>query len=148
MKSGARSGRARAQSARAKAAGGGAWIVVGAQWGDEGKGKIVHYLSRRADVVARYQGGNNAGHTVVFGGKTFALHLIPSGILWPRTMSLIANGVVFDPIVFFVPYGSKISSFDRGGLSCCYADPADRCLPGCGLWTWKESGFVALMIWK
>ncbi len=77
-----------------------ALVVVGAQWGDEGKGKIVHYLSGRADFVVRYQGGNNAGHTVVFDGKSFALHLIPSGILLPRVKSLIANGLVVNPQAF------------------------------------------------
>ena len=61
-------------------------VIVGAQWGDEGKGKIVDLLSEEADIVARYQGGPNAGHTVCFGGKTFVLHLIPSGILRPRTL--------------------------------------------------------------
>lgn len=71
--------------------------VVGAQWGDEGKGKIVHVLSRRADLIVRYQGGNNAGHTVVFNKKRFALHLVPSGILFPGKRNLIGNGVVVNP---------------------------------------------------
>ncbi|HEY8417758.1 MAG TPA: adenylosuccinate synthase [Limnochordales bacterium] len=73
--------------------------VVGAQWGDEGKGKIVDYLSAQADVVVRYAGGNNAGHTVVVGGKTVKLHLIPSGILYPEATCVIGNGVVIDPEV-------------------------------------------------
>src|SRR4051794_36450015 len=72
-------------------------VVVGVQWGDEGKGKIVHLLGKKADVVVRYQGGNNAGHTVVFDGKHFVLHLIPSGILEPGKKGVIANGVVVDP---------------------------------------------------
>ncbi|HRY28983.1 MAG TPA: adenylosuccinate synthase [Elusimicrobiota bacterium] len=72
-------------------------IVVGAQWGDEGKGKIVHLLGKKADYIVRYQGGNNAGHTVVFDGKTFVLHQIPSGILQPGKKCIIANGVVLDP---------------------------------------------------
>ena len=72
-------------------------IVVGAQWGDEGKGKIVHLLGKKADLIVRYQGGNNAGHTVVFDGKHFVLHQIPSGILQPGKTCLIANGVVMDP---------------------------------------------------
>ena len=72
-------------------------IVVGVQWGDEGKGKIVHLLGQQADVVVRYQGGNNAGHTVIFDGKHFVLHLIPSGILQPKKKCLIGNGVVVDP---------------------------------------------------
>jgi adenylosuccinate synthase len=71
-------------------------VIVGAQWGDEGKGKIVDLLSEEADVVARYQGGPNAGHTVCTGGKTFVLHLIPSGILRPATTCYIGNGVVVD----------------------------------------------------
>lgn len=72
-------------------------VVVGVQWGDEGKGKIVHLLGRQSDVVVRYQGGNNAGHTVIFDGKHFVLHLIPSGILQPGKKCLIGNGVVVDP---------------------------------------------------
>ena len=72
-------------------------VVVGAQWGDEGKGKIVDLMSEEADIVVRYQGGPNAGHTVCFNGQTFVLHLIPSGILRPRTLCYIGNGVVLDP---------------------------------------------------
>ena len=72
-------------------------IVVGSQWGDEGKGKIVDFLSEKADVVARYQGGHNAGHTVVINKEKFILHLIPSGILYKNKMCLIGNGVVVDP---------------------------------------------------
>ena len=72
-------------------------IVVGTQWGDEGKGKIVDLLTSEADVVARYQGGNNAGHTVVIGGQQHILHLIPSGILHPGKKCIIGNGVVIDP---------------------------------------------------
>ena len=70
-------------------------IIVGTQWGDEGKGKIVDLLTERADAVVRYQGGNNAGHTVMFGNKTFVTHLIPSGIL-SKTTSILGNGVVID----------------------------------------------------
>lgn len=73
-------------------------IVVGAQWGDEGKGKIVDFITEQADVVARAQGGNNAGHTVISGGQKYVLHLIPSGILWPDKLNIIGNGVVLDPI--------------------------------------------------
>jgi adenylosuccinate synthase len=71
--------------------------VVGAQWGDEGKGKIVDWLSERADVVARFQGGHNAGHTLVISGVTYKLSLLPSGILRPGKLSVIGNGVVIDP---------------------------------------------------
>ena len=73
-------------------------IIVGAQWGDEGKGKIVDVLTEHADVVVRSQGGNNAGHTVIHSGKKYILHLIPSGILWPGKRCVIGNGVVMDPI--------------------------------------------------
>jgi adenylosuccinate synthase len=73
-------------------------IIVGAQWGDEGKGKIVDLLSEHADVVARYQGGANAGHTIVHGDKKYILHLIPSGILHPSVHCVIGNGVVIDPV--------------------------------------------------
>ncbi len=72
-------------------------VVVGAQWGDEGKGKIVHLIGKNSDIIVRYQGGNNAGHTVVFDGKHFVLHLIPSGILEPKKKAVIGNGVVVDP---------------------------------------------------
>ncbi len=72
-------------------------VVVGSQWGDEGKGKIVDLLSERYDIVVRYQGGANAGHTVQVGDKQFILHLIPSGILWENVQCVIGNGVVIDP---------------------------------------------------
>jgi len=75
-------------------------VVVGTQWGDEGKGKIVDLLTEQARVVVRYQGGNNAGHTLVVGGEKFIFHLIPSGILHPGTMCCLGNGVVLDPEVF------------------------------------------------
>lgn len=74
-------------------------VVVGAQWGDEGKGKVTDFLAQAADWVVRYQGGNNAGHTVVVGGKTFKLHLLPSGVVHERVKSVIGNGVVIDPLV-------------------------------------------------
>jgi len=74
-------------------------VVVGAQWGDEGKGKIVDLLAERAKIVARFQGGNNAGHTVVIGDEKYALHLLPSGILTPGVVPVISNGVVIDPEV-------------------------------------------------
>lgn len=72
-------------------------VVVGSQWGDEGKGKITDFLAQKADVIVRYQGGNNAGHSISFGGKKFALHSIPSGIFDPSKLSIIANGVVINP---------------------------------------------------
>ena len=72
-------------------------VVVGTQWGDEGKGKITDFLSANAEVIARYQGGDNAGHTIVIDGKKFKLHLIPSGIFLPEKISVIGNGVVINP---------------------------------------------------
>ena len=75
----------------------GTLVAVGAQWGDEGKGKIVDWLATRADVVARFQGGNNAGHTLVVDGEQTVLHLVPAGVLRPGTLNLIGPGVVVDP---------------------------------------------------
>lgn len=75
-------------------------VVVGAQWGDEGKGKIVDWLSEQADIVVRFQGGHNAGHTLVINGKTYKLALLPSGVLREGKLSVIGNGVVFDPAAF------------------------------------------------
>ncbi len=72
-------------------------VVVGTQWGDEGKGKIVDLLTESADVVARYQGGHNAGHTVIIENDQFILHVIPSGILHKRKTCIVGNGVVIDP---------------------------------------------------
>src|SRR5690242_6903482 len=71
--------------------------VIGAQWGDEGKGKIVDWLSQRADVVVRFQGGHNAGHTLVIGNVEYRLSLLPSGVVRPDKLSIIGNGVVIDP---------------------------------------------------
>lgn len=98
-------------------------VVVGAQWGDEGKGKIVDFLSERADIVARYQGGPNAGHTVVIDGEEIILHQIPCGILRPNTICVIGNGVVVDPVIltdeirFLESKGIKVSG--RLMLSHC-----------------------------
>lgn len=74
-------------------------VLIGTQWGDEGKGKITDFLAEKADMVVRYQGGNNAGHTVVIGKETYKLHLIPSGIFYPEKVCVIGNGVVIDPKV-------------------------------------------------
>ncbi|NLL46992.1 MAG: adenylosuccinate synthase [Firmicutes bacterium] len=87
--------------------------LVGTQWGDEGKGKITDVLASKADVVARYQGGNNAGHTVVVGDTTYKLHLIPSGILYEGTTCLIGNGVVVDPKVLC----EEIAYLHQSGIS-------------------------------
>ncbi|GGE05879.1 adenylosuccinate synthetase [Marinithermofilum abyssi] len=72
-------------------------VVVGTQWGDEGKGKITDFLAEKAEVVSRYQGGNNAGHTIVFGGKRYKLHLIPSGIFYSEKICVLGNGMVLNP---------------------------------------------------
>ena len=74
-----------------------ATVVVGTQWGDEGKGKLTDLLAKDMDMVVRYQGGHNAGHTVVVDGETFALQLVPSGVLYPHITPVIGNGVVVDP---------------------------------------------------
>lgn len=89
-------------------------VVVGAQWGDEGKGKIIDILASRADVVVRSQGGNNAGHTVENNGEVYKLHLIPSGILYENTLCLIGCGVVVDPKVLL----TEISSLQKRGITC------------------------------
>ena len=81
--------------------------VIGAQWGDEGKGKIVDLLTRHVSVVARYQGGHNAGHTVNVGDAQFILHLLPSGILHPDVRCVIGNGVVVDPDALFAEIDTR-----------------------------------------
>jgi adenylosuccinate synthase len=88
-------------------------VVLGVQWGDEGKGKVVDLLTPAFDVVARYQGGHNAGHTVYFNGKKIVLHLIPSGILHPGKLCLIGNGVAFDPFAFL----EEASKLEAQGFS-------------------------------
>jgi adenylosuccinate synthase len=76
-------------------------VVIGAQWGDEGKGKIVDYLAREAQVIVRYAGGANAGHTIVIGGEEYALHLIPSGVFYPDKIVILGAGMVIDPVALF-----------------------------------------------
>ncbi len=89
-------------------------VLVGAQWGDEGKGKATDLLGDRVDFVVRYQGGNNAGHTVVIGEESYALHLLPSGVLSPGVTPVIGNGVVIDPEVLF----GEIDGLSARGVSC------------------------------
>jgi adenylosuccinate synthase len=92
-------------------------VIVGAQWGDEGKGKVVDLLAERADAVVRFQGGNNAGHTIIRDGETFKFHLIPSGILYPGRKCVIGNGVVIDPKVLTDEIdGLKARGIDVSGL--------------------------------
>jgi len=88
-------------------------ILVGAQWGDEGKGKIIDFLTEQADVVVRSQGGNNAGHTVIVGGTKYVLHLIPSGILRPGKVCVIGNGVVVDPVAV----AAEIDGLEKQGIA-------------------------------
>ena len=94
-------------------------VVVGAQWGDEGKGKVVDIFTEYADDVIRFQGGNNAGHTLVVGNEKVILHLIPSGILHPGKRCIIGNGVVLDPEVFL----QEVAALKAGGHL-----PDDSCL--------------------
>jgi adenylosuccinate synthase len=89
-------------------------VVVGAQWGDEGKGKATDLLGGRVDYVVRYQGGNNAGHTVVIGDETYALHMLPSGVLSPGVVPVIGNGVVVDPQVLL----DEIDGLQARGVDC------------------------------
>lgn len=89
-------------------------VIVGTQWGDEGKGKIIDIMAAKADVVVRSSGGNNAGHTVVHGDEVYKLHLLPSGILYPETLCLIGSGVVIDPAVLL----EEISNMKSRGISC------------------------------
>lgn len=96
--------------------------VVGSQWGDEGKGKVIDFLATQADVVIRGQGGNNAGHTLVVDGKKFALRLIPSGILNPDTINVIGNGIVFDPKGFF----EEIEMLESNGICTKNIKISDR----------------------
>ena len=92
-------------------------VIVGAQWGDEGKGKVTDLLAERADAVVRFQGGNNAGHTIVRDGTTYKLHLMPSGILYPGKPCLIGNGVVIDPKVLTDELDElRRRGVDTGGL--------------------------------
>src|ERR1700744_861896 len=88
-------------------------VILGAQWGDEGKGKIVDVLSEKFDIVARYAGGHNAGHTVIIEGKKIVLQLIPCGVLRPGCKGVIGNGVVFDPAAFL----SEVKKLTDAGLS-------------------------------
>ncbi|MCL2394700.1 MAG: adenylosuccinate synthetase, partial [Acidimicrobiaceae bacterium] len=91
-----------------------ATVVVGTQWGDEGKGKLTDLLAGEMDVVIRYQGGHNAGHTIVVDGETFALQLLPSGILYPHITPIIGNGVVVHPGVLL----EEIAKLTEAGIDC------------------------------
>lgn len=88
-------------------------VVVGTQWGDEGKGKITDFLAEQADVIARFSGGNNAGHTIKFGGETYKLHLVPSGIFYKEKLAVIGNGVVVDPVALL----KELDGLNERGIS-------------------------------
>ena len=88
-------------------------LVLGSMWGDEGKAKIVDYLASSADYVVRFQGGSNAGHTIVSGGKKYVLHTIPSGILYPQTKCLIGAGVLIDPPAVI----EEIKTLEQAGIN-------------------------------
>lgn len=89
-------------------------VLIGAQWGDEGKGKATDLIGTKVDYVARFNGGNNAGHTVVVGDESYALHLLPSGIISPTATPVIGNGVVVDPEVLF----EEIDGLESRGVDC------------------------------
>ena len=91
-------------------------VVVGAQWGDEGKGKVVDIYTEHADNVVRYQGGNNAGHTLVVGEEKIVLHLIPSGIIHPHALGIIGPGVVINPASLF----HEIETLRTAGISAWF----------------------------
>jgi adenylosuccinate synthase len=112
-----------------------AYAVIGAQWGDEGKGKIIDFLAKDASIVARYSGGNNAGHTVINSFGAFKFHLVPSGVCWPDTANIIGNGVVVDADVLIeeirevrekLPHDPRIVISDRAHLIMPYHVALDR----------------------
>lgn len=88
-------------------------IILGAQWGDEGKGKLVDLLAGRFDFIVRYQGGNNAGHTILIGDRKFVLRLVPSGILHPGKIAVIGNGLVVDPLALLEEVEQLVAEFSR-----------------------------------
>ncbi|NIZ39926.1 adenylosuccinate synthase [Entomospira entomophila] len=100
-----------------------ATVVCGMQWGDEGKGKIIDFLAPQSEVVVRYQGGNNAGHTVVVNGQKYVLHLLPSGVLNPRATCILAPGVLIDPKVLL----SELQALEERGLSTDHVFISERC---------------------
>ncbi|MEI8343270.1 MAG: adenylosuccinate synthetase, partial [Verrucomicrobiota bacterium] len=104
-------------------------ILVGAQWGDEGKGKIIDFLTEKADIVVRSQGGNNAGHTVINGSKKYVLHLIPSGILRAGKTCVIGNGVVIDPISLLGEIEGLRAQKIKVGKNLLISDAAHLVLP-------------------
>ena len=116
--------------------------IVGINWGDEGKGRMVDYLTQQYDVVVRYQGGGNAGHTVINEKGKFALHLLPSGIFRSGVMNILGNGVALDCENLL----KEIDTVRQGGVTsppriCWSANGPVCCCPGTGSWTpWRSSG--------
>jgi len=110
------------------------FVIVGTQWGDEGKGKITDYLAQKADIVVRYQGGNNAGHTVLFDGKKHSLHLLPSGILNPNITNVMANGMVINPKALIEELNKldcyRLIISDRAHVVLPYHQEIDRAYEG------------------
>ena len=108
--------------------------VIGSQWGDEGKGKIVDWLSEKADVIVRFQGGHNAGHTLVIDNITYKLNLLPSGVVRKNKISIIGNGVVIDPwallneIKEIDKLGVKINTKNTHGTGCTLSSAIATCL--------------------
>src|SRR3989344_5343316 len=92
--------------------------VIGMEWGDEGKGKIIDFLAERADVIARFNGGNNAGHTIEVGNKKTVLHLIPSGIMHKNKINIIGNGLVVDPKILL----KEIENLEKNGIKVTSAN--------------------------
>ena len=105
-------------------------VILGLQWGDEGKGKIVDFLAEKYDVIARFQGGPNAGHTLVFDGNKYVLHTVPSGIFRKNQINLIGNGVVIDPITLTKEIDKLIAAEvdykDRLLVCLLYTSPSPR----------------------
>ena len=110
-------------------------MVIGAQWGDEGKGRITDMLAAQADMVARFSGGDNAGHTVTVAGEIFKLHLIPSGIIHPGVIRLIGNGTVINPAVLLREMDGRVrvrslpslpAVVEAGSVDCCLDEAACR----------------------
>ena len=113
-------------------------LLLGLQWGDEGKGKIVDVLTTNYDIIARFQGGPNAGHTLKFDGISHVLHTIPSGIFHPTALNLIGNGVVIDPVIFQaeieklapfnIDFSNKLLISKKSTLDTPYASFVRRCI--------------------
>ena len=117
-------------------------VVVGSQWGDEGKGKIVDWLSSEADVVVRFQGGHNAGHTLVIDKKVFKLRLLPSGIVRKGKISILGNGVVIDPWALL----DEIEEIKKQGIDSCQApvSPVNAFVPPGPVVTIHKPGFCLI----